>query len=107
MGAMLIYAEETLEDEELESGKLKKASVGDVITGAFKKAKVTIVEPAAENDSDMDDDVPMQDMESDETYTNLYDKDEAVMQECQDEAIGDWEEMPPYAPEGPEEEGVY
>ena len=94
MGAMLIYAEETLDDEELESGTLKKSSVGDVITGAFKKAKVTIVEPAAENDSDMDDDVPMQDMESDKTYTNLYDKDEKVMKECQDEAMGDWEEMP-------------
>jgi hypothetical protein len=64
MGAMLIYAEETLDDEELESGKLKKSSVGDVITGAFKKARVTIEEPAAANDSDMDDDVPMQDMES-------------------------------------------
>ena len=37
----------------------------------------------------------MQDMESDETYTNLYDKDETVMKECQDEAMGDWEEMPP------------
>ena len=46
------------------------------------------------DDSDMDDDVPMQDMESDETYTNLYDKDEKVMQECQDEAMGDWEGMP-------------
>jgi hypothetical protein len=33
-------------------------------------------------------------MESDETYTNLYDKDEKVMQECQDEAMGDWEGMP-------------
>ena len=39
MGAMLIYAEEALDDEELESGKLKKANVGDVIIGAFKKAK--------------------------------------------------------------------
>jgi hypothetical protein len=86
MGAMLIYAE---------SGKLKKATVGGVITGAFKKAKVAIAEPAAANDSDMDEDVTMQDMESDEVYTNLYDKDEAVMKECQDEAMGDWEEMPP------------
>jgi hypothetical protein len=95
MGAMLIYAEEALDDGEIESEKLKKATVGDVITGAFKKAKVTIAEPAEANEPDMDEDVAMQDMESDEAYTNLYDKDEAVMEECQDEAMGDWEEMPP------------
>ena len=62
MGAMLIYAEEALDDGEIESEKLKKATVGDVITGAFKKAKVTIVEPAAASESDMDDDVAMQDV---------------------------------------------
>jgi hypothetical protein len=33
-------------------------------------------------------------MESDEAHTNLYDKDEAVMKEFQDEAMSDWEEMP-------------
>jgi hypothetical protein len=43
----------------------------------------------------MDEDVAMQDMESDEVYTSLYDKDETVMKECQDEAMGDWEEMAP------------
>jgi hypothetical protein len=60
MGAMLIYAEEALDDVELESGKLKKENVGDVIIGAFKKAKlVTIVEPAEATGSDMDDDVTM------------------------------------------------
>jgi hypothetical protein len=82
MGAMLIYAEEALGDGEIESGKLKKATVGDVITGAFKKAKVTIAEPAEAHDSDMDEDVAMQDMESDEAYTHLHDKDEVVMKEC-------------------------
>jgi hypothetical protein len=92
---MLIYAEEALDDGEIESGKLKKATVGDVITGAFKKAKVTIAEPAEANESDMDEDVTMQDMESDEAYTNIYDKDEAVMKECQDEAMSDWERCPP------------
>jgi hypothetical protein len=84
-----------VDDGEIESGKLKKATAGGVITGAFKKAKVTIAEPAEAHDPDMDEDVAMQDMESDEVYTNLYDKDEAVTIECQDEAMGDWEEMPP------------
>ena len=46
------------------------------------------------NDSDMDDDVTMQDMELDEIHTNLYDTDEAVMKECQDKAMTDWEDMP-------------
>jgi hypothetical protein len=61
MGAVLLYAEEALVDEEIESGKLKKATVGGVITGAFKKVKVTIAEPAEATESDMDEDVTMQD----------------------------------------------
>jgi hypothetical protein len=95
-----IYEEEALDAEELASGKLKKATMEDKLNRAVKKTRASIAEPVATIESDMDEDVCMQDMESDGAYTSLYDKDETVME--------DWEEMPPpCAPEGPEEEGVY
>jgi hypothetical protein len=58
----------------------------DKLNRAVKKTKASIAEPVDTTESDMDEDVCMQDMESDEAYTSLYDKDEAVMKECQDEA---------------------
>jgi hypothetical protein len=84
-----IYEEEALDAEELASGKLKKATMEDKLNRAVKKTRASIAEPVATIESDMDEDVCMQDMESDGAYTSLYDKDETVME--------DWEEMPPPA----------
>jgi hypothetical protein len=66
------YEEETLDAEELVSGKLKKATMEDQLNRAVKKTRVSIAEPVETNSSDKDDDVCMQDMESDEAYTPTY-----------------------------------
>jgi hypothetical protein len=90
-----IYGDETLDEEELASGKLKKATVEDQLNRAVKKTKASIAEPEDTSANDKDnDDVRMQDMGSDAAYTQQYDTDSAVMKECQDEAMADWEDMP-------------
>jgi hypothetical protein len=90
----VIYEEETLDEEELKSGKLKKATAEDQLNRAVKKTRVSIAEPEDTSANDKDNDVCMQDMESGGAYTQQYDTDSAVMKECQDEAMADWEDMP-------------
>jgi hypothetical protein len=54
-----IYEEETLDEEELASGKLKKATVEDQLNRAIKKTKVSIAEPEDTSANDKDNDVRM------------------------------------------------
>jgi hypothetical protein len=90
----VIYEEETLDEEELKSGKLEKATAEDQLNRAVKKTRASIAEPEDTSANDKDNDVCMQDMESGGAYTQQYDTDSAVMKECQDEAMADWEDMP-------------
>jgi hypothetical protein len=52
-----IYEEETLDEEEIKSGKLKKATVEDRLNRAVKETRVSIAEPEETNAADKDNDV--------------------------------------------------
>jgi hypothetical protein len=66
-----------------------------MLNRAVKKTKVSMAEPEEQNTNagNENNDVRMQEMESDGSYTRQFDTDSVRMKACEDEVMEDWENM--------------